>query len=397
MKRSIALGLYLLASRGGPAAGGVFDPRPPGPVVWLRGSTAEPATPALLARQIAADFADITPLVSPRSGAASGFVTVDAPPESLPALRAFLDHWRPDVVVLLGSELPPALVVECHDRGIPTVWADAQPAPGGSRLWGGLRQGLLQRLSAILARDSDSAQALRSLGGEPPPVTVVGRIEPSAEPLPCLEAERQGMTELLGTRPVWLAMACPQAEEEAVIAAHARALRLAHRMLLVFVPDDASRTAAVASRMAQEGWSVAQRSLEEEADPEIEVLVTDGQTELGLWYRLAPACYMGGSLTPGAETRNPFEAAALGSAIVCGPNVGSHAAAYARLSEARALRRVGNADALADAVVDLIAPDRAAVLAHNAWSASSSGAAVTERVAEVVASFLDSARPKVSR
>jgi len=42
-------------------------------------------------------------------------------------------------------------------------------------------------------------------------------------------------------------------------------------------------------------------------------------------------------------------------------------------------------------VADLIAPDKAALLAHNAWVASSGGAEVTERVARIILSCLDRA------
>ena len=75
-------------------------------------------------------------------------------------------------------------------------------------------------------------------------------------------------------------------------------------------------------------------------------------------------------------------------AILHGPHPGPYPDAYARLDEARATRRVETPAALADAVGDLIAPDKAATLAHNAWAASSGGAEVTERVAQVVLSSL---------
>ena len=97
---------------------------------------------------------------------------------------------------------------------------------------------------------------------------------------------------------------------------------------------------------------------------------------------------MGGTLTEGGTGRNPFEPAALGSAILHGPHPGPYPAAYARLSAAVAARKVMNAGQLADAVADLIAPDKAATLAHNAWAISSGGAEVAEHVVEVILDVL---------
>ena len=91
---------------------------------------------------------------------------------------------------------------------------------------------------------------------------------------------------------------------------------------------------------------------------------------------------------PGATRWQP---AALGSAIVHGPDPGPYPEAYARRpTDAFAARRVASGPDLADAITDLIAPDKAAFLAHNAWAAASGGAEVTERVMRLLFGLLGS-------
>lgn len=75
-----------------------------------------------------------------------------------------------------------------------------------------------------------------------------------------------------------------------------------------------------------------------------------------------------------------MEAAALGSAILHGPRTGTAGPVFARLGAARATRAVASANDLADALGDLLAPDRAARLAQSAWGAASDGAEVTEGI-----------------
>ena len=75
---------------------------------------------------------------------------------------------------------------------------------------------------------------------------------------------------------------------------------------------------------------------------------------MGLWYRLAPVAYTGNSLrVPGAVLtgKNPFEAVALGTMVIHGPDVGNFAEAYARLSAAGGALQVDDAAAMARAVV----------------------------------------------
>ena len=400
MGRSLALALYLMA-----AARGGSGPLPPradrgdGVLVWLHlGDGAGLRSLAQLARQLGRERPDLRFLITaegaeapPAAGFPAGTATDVLPPDRLPALRPFLDHWRPDLALLAGESLPPALIAEAHERRIPLILADIRLTPATAAHWRwrrGMAGSLLARFDRILAQDPDTAARLRAIGGRLLQVDVAGRIEETTEPLSGNEPERAALAELLQTRPVWLAVACPESEEEAVLAAHAHAMRLAHRMLLILVPADPDRAPDLADRITREGWTAALRARDEEPEPEVQVFLADGESELGLWYRLSPVTFMGGTLAPGGGGRNPFEPAALGSAILHGPHPGPYPDAYARLTEARAARLVPTPAALADAVADLIAPDKAATLAHNAWAASSGGAEVTERVAEVVLATL---------
>ncbi len=80
--------------------------------------------------------------------------------------------------------------------------------------------------------------------------------------------------------------------------------------------------------------------------------------DMGLWYRLSPVVFLGGSL--GAEGgHNPWEAAGLDGAILHGPRVDNAAADYARLARAGAAETVRDAPGLAAAVTALLTdPDR---------------------------------------
>jgi 3-deoxy-D-manno-octulosonic-acid transferase len=175
-----------------------------------------------------------------------------------------------------------------------------------------------------------------------------------------------------------------------VIAAHREVLRLAHRLLLILVPQDPTRSEALAARLeAEEGWHVANRGRDEEPENETEVYIMDRDADYGLCYRLAPVTFLGGSLQGEGCGRNPMEAAAMGSAILYGPRAGNYAAAYARLGAARAARMVGSASDLSLALGDLLAPDRAARQAQAAWMITSEGADVTATVLQMARAILD--------
>ncbi|OZA11806.1 MAG: hypothetical protein B7Y02_08240 [Rhodobacterales bacterium 17-64-5] len=177
------------------------------------------------------------------------------------------------------------------------------------------------------------------------------------------------------------------------MAAQRRVQQQSHRLLLLLLPDKADTADMLADRLeGEDGWLVARRKRDEEPDAAVEVLIIDNPAEAGLWYRLAPLTYLGGSLAGPGPTRNPMEAAALGSAILHGPKTGGYGTAFGRLGAARATRAVASANDLADGVSDLLAPDRAARLAEAAWRVASDGAEVTERLVEKIRQVIEGPR-----
>lgn len=395
MAYSLGLTLYNLSNRRD--AGGVADrpPRPAGRLVWLHAPGADAARSMLeLARRLAEEDGLPVLLTCPDPLPPRDGILLQPPPPDTPAeARAFLDHWRPEIAVFAEGELRPALLHDAMERRLPLVMVGARnPCFLRERdgWYPGLMRGLLAGFHSILALDEPAARAFRKSGAAPESVTVTGKLEEESAALPHLEAEREALARQFATRPVWLAAALPEAEEAAVIAAHRAALRLAHRLLLIVVPQDPDRAPALAARMEKdEGWTVAQRSEEQEPDPETEVYIADSANEFGLWYRLAPITFMGGSLAAQGCLRDPLEPAALGSAILYGPRPGPFGTTFGRLGAARAARAVGSATDLAEALGDLLSPDRAARLAQAAWAVASDGAEVTERVMDLIRHIMD--------
>jgi 3-deoxy-D-manno-octulosonic-acid transferase len=256
----------------------------------------------------------------------------------------------------------------------------------------GLMRSALAQFRHVLAVDEAAARAFRKAGAALSAVAVSGRLEEESAALPCLETERAAMARLLAARPVWFAAGIPEAEEATVIDAHRAALQQAHRLLLILMPQNPARRGALAAQLEEaEGWSVAQHHLEQEPAPSTEVVLVDNPNDYGLWYRLAPITFLGGSLLGNGAQRSPREAAALGSAILHGARTGDHAADFDRLAAARATRLVSSSSDLADALGDLLAPDRAARLAQAAWTVVSNGTEVTERLMDRIRALTDGA------
>jgi 3-deoxy-D-manno-octulosonic-acid transferase len=385
MAFSLGRRLYDLAWRSEATDAPVWAARPGGRLIWLH--SPQPSARCGMAE------------LGRRLVEEDGFAVLRSPAQAEPPLdrtpdvRAFLDHWRPELIAVGEGELRPALFREAVLRNIPVlILAAREPwlVRGRETLLPGLIRSALADVRLVLALDDAAARSFRRAGAAQ--VEVAGRLEEESAVLPCLEPERAALAQQIATRPVWLAAMVPEGEEAVVIAAHRACLRLAHRLLLVMVPEHPERAGALVRQMTEiEGWAVSSRVNDEEPDPETEVYVADNPQEFGLWYRLAPVTFVGGSLAGQGALRNPMEPAALGSAILHGPRAGGYGTEFGRLGAARAARAVATANDLAEALGDLLAPDKAARLAQAAWTVASDGAEATETVLALIRQLTDGA------
>lgn len=315
-------------------------------------------------------------------------------PDLRASLARFLEERRIGAALFIGTEFPRLGAELCRNAGVPIYLVNAEaPKRAGLRarvsgLGVGPRRSL-RHFDRVFAVDSGEVPELQRLGAEPGKIEVLGRLTEIADPLPCNEGDRAALSAQIATRPVWCAIRPVSGEFARIEAAHRAARRLSHRLLLILAPDAPDEGAGLAEMLSRHGWSVGLRSAGEEPEPDCEIYVADTEDEEGLWLRLAPISFIGGSLSERGARLDPYAAAVLGSAVISGGKLGGFRRAGHRLRDADALRFVATGDDLADAVIDLLAPERAAAMAARGWDITSRGADLIGRLADLIGDALD--------
>lgn len=400
-RRPFSLTAYLALARGSDrltAEAVQWTARPSGPLLWLHSDTRTRIETLLtLIRRLRQQRDDFSLLLTCDSIPAEGLVidghAVSAPPaETLSDVHRFLDHWRPDILVWAGNGLRPALIHEAAMSGTHLLLVDAADAPWrqpSKRFLPDASAGALSLFHMVLAQDKKAAIRMRRLGVPDDRIEVASPLEPEVFLLTSHDGLHEELTSVLAGRPVWLGAYVQREEADAVLRAHRRAARLAHRLLLVIVPANSDDEPFIAGLCQDISLRLARWENGEMPDENTQVLLAGDDSELGLWYRLAPLCFLGGSLAGKSGGQSPMMAAALGSAILYGPSVGRHLESYSRLVAAGAARIVKDMDSLSAAVSHLIAPDRAAAMAHAGWNVVSAGAETADLVLTQISEWLD--------
>ncbi|MHA6345071.1 3-deoxy-D-manno-octulosonic acid transferase [Roseivivax sp. CAU 1761] len=403
-RRAFSMQAYLALARNR-AAGAVAwtppegqTPRRPGGCLWIHGDDRlHSRSLAALAARLLQQRPELTVVRTGEWDGAQG--TVALPQETMSDARRFLEAMTPDVCLWAGRQLRPALIAAARRQGVTLILADPGTGPLDSPAPRWLPDSVpatLQFFDHVFLPDAEAERRLARASLPAERVSLVGRLTETTLPLDCSETLLSRLLGDLAARPVWLGARTRGIEAAYVIEAHRRATRYAHRLLLVLVPQG-PEDAEEARRAAEEsGLRFCNWDAGDSFDEFTQILLCEGPEELGLWYRLAPLAFLGGSLVSGFGGTDPLEAAALGTAILYGPNVGQHLDAYTTLVGAGAARIVRDVDTLAGAVSQLVAPDRAAAMAHAGWDVVSQGAAATDPVIAKIAESFD-ARARAER
>ncbi len=182
---------------------------------------------------------------------------------------------------------------------------------------------LIGAFATVLAQDDEIAARFRELGARD--VKVIGSLKADAPPLAADEARLADLRTAIGARPVLLAAQTHPGEDETILPAHDLLRAQYPDLLTILVPRHTERGGDIAMLCGTR--PAVRRSQDGAITPDTAVYIADTLGELGLFYRLAPFCFLGGTLVP-LGGHNPLEPAVLHRAILAGPHRANSARAF---------------------------------------------------------------------
>ncbi|MEW6642584.1 MAG: 3-deoxy-D-manno-octulosonic acid transferase [Pseudomonadota bacterium] len=353
------------AARVGERRGFASVARPDGPLIWIHGaSVGEVLAAAGLIERLRALNVRIlltSGTVTSASIVAKRFpadvihqyVPLDAPRY----VARFIEHWQPSLALFIESDLWPNLILANAARRVPMVLINGRMShrsfPRWQRAYATI-SALLGRFDLCLAQSQTDAERFAALGARD--VVATGNLKLDVQAPPADQGKLDRLIAVTRGRPVIVAASTHAGEEEMIAEVHKRLARTFPSLLTVIVPRHPARGEAIAHMAYSVGLHVARRSQEELPLAQTDIYVADTLGELGLFYRLSPIVFMGGSLIEHGG-QNPIEAIKLGAAVLHGPHVFNFTDVYGALDGARGARQVDTVDSLSAQVAAWLTDD----------------------------------------
>jgi len=339
-------------------------PRPSGFLAWFHAASVGEANAALpVIDAIAAGRPEIRMLLTTgtvtsarlaRDRLPRGVLHQYVPLDNQTFVQRFLTHWRPDLAVLVESEIWPNLVLETKARDIPLLLINGRISSSSYKRWRrrpGLSRPLFRAFDLVLAQNGRLAQRFAKLGVSR--TLDVGNLKADAPPPPADLPGRRQLDAALDGRTVWLAASTHPGEDEKVMGAHLKMKIARPDLLTIIVPRHPERGPLIAEQLRAANFKVALRSLGEVPVADTDIYVADTIGELGLFYAIAPVAFVGGSLVERGG-QNPVEPIKLGAAVLTGPHWRNFRDSYSELLGAGGALEVRDAPSLAETALRLL-------------------------------------------
>ena len=309
------------------------------------------------------------------------------PVDRWPYVTRFLEHWEPDLVLWVESELWPNMLAGLAERHTPAILLNGRMSEKSYQRWRMIRGGVKQMLTPFqlgLVQTGVERNRYAVLGLEN--VHAVGNLKFAADPLPYDIEQLNFLKEITAGRPIWLMASTHAGEDEIALRLH-RKLRLTWPDLLTFiVPRHPVRTDTISDLIANEGIPFSRRSVGQVLDKDIQIYLADTMGELGLFYRLCKVCCLAGSFTWGGH--NPIEPALLRCAVVFGPKMDNFAVMADDMLAQGAAIQVGDEAELTEVITRLIkTPLEAEAFGNRAKAWADEKHSVLDKTLEMIAPF----------
>ena len=312
---------------------GLYAPAPSSSLIWVHAvSVGETRAAEPLIRQLLIDYPSHHVLLTHMTatgretgqqlfGDESRVFQAYLPYDTLMMTQRFCAHFRPQLGVLMETEVWPCLIDACQRAAIPITLVNARLSERSLRRaqrFSGLLGAAARKLDRVAAQTEADAHRLRATGAHH--VTVTGSLKFDIDPPADMLALGRSWRAQWGKRPVLLCASTREGEERLLLDAMTNTA-LPEHLLVLIVPRHPQRFDEVAELIAARGLQSVRRSAWPTAvlPPEVDVVLGDSMGEMFAYYAAADIAFIGGSLLP-LGGQNLVEALSCGKPVMVGPH-----------------------------------------------------------------------------
>ena len=312
------------------------------------------------------------------------------PFDSALIMRSFINNIKPQICILMETEIWPNLISLLHRKNIPAALVNARLSEKSFHNYQKFSQKLvsdsLKKLTLICSQNTFSSERLIKLGADKENLMTTGSLKFDMNDSIDVDLIKS-LKEMTDKRSVVVFASTRAGEEQLIIESYLK-YKSQFNSLLLIVPRHPERFEEATNIAINAGLKVKRKSQGEKCGQDIEVLIGDSMGEMMAYYSICDIAFIGGSLTENG-CQNMLEAASLSRPIIFGPSVYNFEEISKQLLENDAAIQVANADALMMTITELMSNEaRRSMLGANARKAFEDNQGAVKNVLRAIKPYI---------
>lgn len=264
------------------------------------------------------------------------------PIDSNIVVKKFLNHWKPDCVYLIESEIWPNSILEIKERNIPLILLNARITKKTYLKWKGMpnfSRNLFEKFDLCLCQNSETSFYLKKLGSKT--IKNLGNLKFSENKFFSNRFINSKKVNLIGKTPILGSISTHKDEELFCAKVHLKLKKKYPKLLTVIIPRHIDRVEEITNKLLKLNLKIHLHNSKKRMQKNTDIYIVNTFGEISLFLKNFKVVFVGGSIIKHGG-QNPLEAARYGCKIIHGPFIKNFSEVYQLLKEFKISKKIRN-------------------------------------------------------
>jgi len=273
----------------------------------------------------------------------------------------FLNHWKPNLCILIDSEIWPNLIFNIKKKEIPLLLINARITKKSFNRWKffiNFAKKIFEKFDLCMVSNNESENYLKILGAKN--IKNYGNLKFSSIKNDIKKLDSDFLSKIKN-RKVWCAASTHPTEELICAKSHLEIKKIHNNILTIIIPRHIDRVNAINEELSRLDLNVVFSSESNKLNEKTDILLINSYGEALKFYNISKFAFIGKSLIKSLKKdggQNPIEPARLGCKIFHGPYVSNFAETYDYLSKLGVAKKINNSEELSLSLVEELKDDK---------------------------------------
>ena len=259
--------------------------------------------------------------------------------------KKFLNHWKPDLAILVESEIWPNFINNIKLLKIPLILLNGRFTKKTFDRWKKISssaKNIFKNFDLCFVQNLESKKFLNYFGVKK--IKSYGNIKYSKSSL----ENKNRLPNIFKKKKLWCASSTHLNEEEMIGKVHLKLKNKFNNLITIIIPRHIDRVNEITKKLNLLNLKIQLHSEAKKIHNSTDIYLVDTFGETGFFYNLSSVVFIGKSINYhyGKSGQNPIEAARYGCKIFHGPNVKNFYEVYKFLNTLNITQKINNSEQL---------------------------------------------------